>query len=87
LKWDWKKGMACKVKQICQIEIGATIGRRRPSVRDVDLVSLASTADALSAEGRNDLAAFIVEALYYCAERQRDHENVILFPGHQCLHG
>jgi hypothetical protein len=64
--------MARKVKQIHQIEIRAKIGKRKASIHEVDLVSLASTADALSADGRNDLASFIIEVLYYCAERQVD---------------
>jgi hypothetical protein len=75
------------VKQIHQIETRAAISKRRASIHEVDLVSLASTADALSADGRIDLAAFVIEVLYYCAERQIDHKNVIAFPGAQCDHG
>jgi hypothetical protein len=49
------------------------------SIHDVDLTKLAGVADTLLDAGRADLAAQIVAALYYIAERQIDRNNVVSF--------
>jgi hypothetical protein len=36
---------------------------------NLDLMQLAGVADALFSDGRRDLAAQLVQILYYCAER------------------
>jgi hypothetical protein len=49
-------------------------------MRDIDLPRLAGIADALAASGRSDLAAYIVEILYYCGERRTHGDRVVPFP-------
>jgi hypothetical protein len=67
------------VSEVHQISTtaGGTVGKL--SLGDVNLTALAGAADALSANGRADLAAYIVEALYYCGERQLHRDNVVPF--------
>jgi hypothetical protein len=70
------------VSDVHQIGKAARRGPRKPSIRDIDLAGLASIADALAASGRGDLAAHIVEILYYCGERRTHTERVIAFSQH-----
>lgn len=56
--------------------------RSRDSARPihaVDLAHLAGVADALVVDGRSDLAAYVVQVLYYCADRQVDRDNIVPF--------
>ena len=57
---------------ICRNE---TFGQPGRDVHAVDVAGLAAVADALMADGRNDLAAQIILVMYYCAERQAQCDN------------
>jgi hypothetical protein len=63
------------------IQISKIAGQRtsRPLLQDVNLGALAGVADALAASGRGDLAAYVVEVLYYCGEWRLDNDNVVPF--------
>jgi hypothetical protein len=65
------------VKQVHQLAETKTTGPLRPSVQRVDLSTLAGVADALLADGRGELAADVVEVLFYCADRQLGSDNVV----------
>jgi hypothetical protein len=67
------------VSEVHQIRKIAANGPRGPSIGDVDLTMLAGIADTLSANGRGDLAAHMVEVLYYCGERRLRTDNVVPF--------
>jgi hypothetical protein len=67
------------VSEVHPISITAAGTATKPSLGDVNLSVLASAADALSANGRPDLAAYVVEVLYYCGERRLRVDNVVAF--------
>jgi hypothetical protein len=52
---------------------------RGPSIHAVDVADLAGVADALLADGRSDLAAQIIQVMFYCAERQAEGDNIVPF--------
>jgi hypothetical protein len=71
--------IADDVTQVYQINTNVSAHARALSINDVNLAALAGVADALSAIGRGDLAAHIVEVMYYCGERRMHHDNIIQF--------
>jgi hypothetical protein len=55
-----------------------------PSIHAVDVADLAGVADALLADGRSDLAAQIIQVMFYCAERQTQGDNIVPFRTNKC---
>ena len=74
-----RKGVKEAVDQVHHIGRTAHEPERVPQVRGINLAALATVANALAASGRDDLAANIVEILYYCADQRTWRNNVVPF--------